>query len=141
MFIVAPINSSPFDLSTGTLSPVNADSSMDELPSIITPSVGIRSPGLTTIKSPSTICSTGISVSLNSFDINFNLEMPASTLLLFSLLIFISPPSFIKGLITRAVLGFRSSNFLTAFEAFSFVFVSSSLPVRMMVIIIAAVSK
>jgi hypothetical protein len=57
--------------------------------------------------------------------------------------LFVSFPfsSFITSLSTLAVRGFKSSNFLTAFEAFSLVFVSSSFPTRMSVIIIAAVSK
>ena len=49
--------------------------------------------------------------------------------------------SLIIGLTILAVLGFKSNSFLTAFEAFSFVLVSRSLPVNIKVIIIAAVSK
>ena len=40
LLIVAPITSSPFFLSTGMLSPVTADSSIDDNPSITVPSVG-----------------------------------------------------------------------------------------------------
>jgi hypothetical protein len=82
LLIVAPITSSPFVLSIGMLSPVIADSSKEEFPSIIIPSVGIRSPDLITIRSPSTICSTEISVSLNSFDNNFSLRLKLILLLL-----------------------------------------------------------
>ncbi len=47
LFILAPITLSPMFFSTGKLSPVNIDSSIDVRPSIITPSVGILCPGLT----------------------------------------------------------------------------------------------
>ena len=52
MFIVDPNISSSTVTSFGTLSPVSADSSTALLPSIITPSVGMLSPGLTTNTSP-----------------------------------------------------------------------------------------
>ena len=52
LLIVAAETSSPIDLSTGTLSPVSADSSIAVPPSIITPSTGMLSPGLTTKTSP-----------------------------------------------------------------------------------------
>jgi hypothetical protein len=63
LFIVAPITSSPFVLSIGILSPVTADSSIDDDPSITFPSVGILSPGLITMTSSSCTCSIGISTS------------------------------------------------------------------------------
>ncbi len=49
---VAPKTSSPACLSTGTDSPVSIDSSSDERPAVMTPSVGTFSPGSTTIVSP-----------------------------------------------------------------------------------------
>ena len=50
---------SPMVLSTGILSPVSADSLTALLPSMISPSTGIFSPGLTTNISPFDTCSTG----------------------------------------------------------------------------------
>ncbi len=47
LFIVAPITLSPICFSTGIDSPVNIDSSTEELPLIITPSTGTFSPGFT----------------------------------------------------------------------------------------------
>ena len=52
LFILAPKTSSPTFFSKGRLSPVNIDSSIDELPSKIFPSTGICSPGLTQTRSP-----------------------------------------------------------------------------------------
>ena len=46
VLIVPPITSSPIVLFTGKDSPVIIDSSIDELPLIITPSLGTDSPGL-----------------------------------------------------------------------------------------------
>ncbi len=43
---------SPYDTSLGTDSPVNAEVSTIEFPSVISPSIGTFSPGLTNIKSP-----------------------------------------------------------------------------------------
>ena len=51
-FIVAADTISPTSLSTGMLSPVSADSFTALPPSVITPSTGILSPGLTTKISP-----------------------------------------------------------------------------------------
>lgn len=48
LLIVEPNISSFTVTSFGTLSPVSADSSIALLPSIMTPSVGMLSPGLTT---------------------------------------------------------------------------------------------
>jgi len=61
LFIVPPITASFIFFSTGILSPVTMDSSTLEYPSITFPSTGILCPGLTTIISPTTNCSTGIS--------------------------------------------------------------------------------
>jgi hypothetical protein len=60
---VAPITSSPFFLSTGMLSPVIADSSIEDEPSITIPYVAILSPGFMTMTSPSSTCSIRISIS------------------------------------------------------------------------------
>ena len=57
---------SPGAFSTGRLSPVRALSSTEERPSATTPSTGIRPPGRTTIRSPTTTSSTGISTSTPS---------------------------------------------------------------------------
>ena len=54
---------SPTFFSTGILSPVKADWSTEELPSMMTPSTGMLCPGLITIRSPTTTSSTGISCS------------------------------------------------------------------------------
>jgi hypothetical protein len=64
-----------------------------------------------TSRSPSWTCSTGISSSL------------------------------FPSLVTLAIIGWRSISFLTALDAFSFVLVSRSLPTKINVIMIAAVSK
>ena len=61
--IVPPVIISSFDLSTGIGSPVIILSSMTALPSFITPSTGIFSPGLTRRISPALTCSRGISTS------------------------------------------------------------------------------
>ena len=52
---VAPDKLSPAALATGRLSPVIADSSTVAVPSITTPSTGIRSPVFKTTVSPATI--------------------------------------------------------------------------------------
>ena len=52
VFMVAAMTASPARFSTGTLSPVNRDSSTSETPSSTTPSTGIRSPGRTSTRSP-----------------------------------------------------------------------------------------
>ena len=51
-FIVVPVTTLPGLTSTGTLSPVNIETSRAEAPCSTTPSVGIISPGRTTITSP-----------------------------------------------------------------------------------------
>ena len=52
VFMVAALTLSPSSLSTGTDSPVRADSSTAVIPSIIIPSTGIASPGFTAKISP-----------------------------------------------------------------------------------------
>ena len=64
LFILAPITVLPIFFSTGILSPVSIDSSIEVLPSIISPSTGNFSPGFTKITSPTITSSIGI---LNSF--------------------------------------------------------------------------
>ena len=64
VFMVAPTTVSPACLSTGRLSPVTIDSSRDDWPSVMIPSTGIFSPGLTTTMSPTTTASTAISTSV-----------------------------------------------------------------------------
>ena len=59
----AAMTLSPTFFSTGILSPVNADWSTEELPSMMTPSTGMLCPGLITMRSPTTTSSTGISCS------------------------------------------------------------------------------
>ncbi len=61
--MVAPLTALPGSLSTGTLSPVRADSSTALCPSVTTPSTGIRSPGRTTKRSPGRTSAAGITVS------------------------------------------------------------------------------
>src|SRR5699024_4152823 len=51
LLIDPPITSFPFSFSTGTDSPVSMDSSIEQFPSIIVPSTGIFSPGLTRTRS------------------------------------------------------------------------------------------
>ena len=65
LFIVPPITLSPTTLSTGIGSPEIIDSSIEDLPSTITPSTGIFPPGFTMTISPSTTCSIGISTSVS----------------------------------------------------------------------------
>ena len=64
LFILAPITVLPIFFSTGILSPVSMDSSIDVLPSIISPSTGSFSPGFTKIISPTITSSIGILTSL-----------------------------------------------------------------------------
>ena len=64
--MVAAETSSPTPLSTGTLSPVKADSSTAPEPERITPSTGILSPGRTIKTSPFFTCSTGTATSVSS---------------------------------------------------------------------------
>ena len=64
--IVAPITPSPTFFSTGIDSPVTIDSSSEDWPSITLPSVGIFSPGLIIIISPTFTCSISTSFSLPS---------------------------------------------------------------------------
>ena len=66
LLIVAAITESPGCFSTGMLSPVIAASSTLVLPSRITPSTGMLSPGFTITTSPTATCSTGIWISLPS---------------------------------------------------------------------------
>ena len=65
-FMVADTTFSPTYFSTGMLSPVTADSSTPDSPSMTMPSTGIRLPGLTKKISPFCSCSVGISSSLPS---------------------------------------------------------------------------
>ena len=60
LFILAPITLLPISFSTGMLSPVSIDSSIDVLPSITSPSTGNFSPGFTKTISPATTSSIGI---------------------------------------------------------------------------------
>ena len=59
-FIVAALTRSPGFLSTGTDSPVKADSSTADSPSKISPSTGTDSPGFTINMSPARTSSTGM---------------------------------------------------------------------------------
>ena len=61
--MVAVNKMSPTFLSTGMLSPVMEDSSTAELPSMTSPSAGMRSPGRTKKISPTAINSAGIIIS------------------------------------------------------------------------------
>ena len=61
-----PVNAAPGALATGKGSPVNMDSSTWVCPSTNSPSSGKRSPGRTTIRSPTKISSTGTSTSPSS---------------------------------------------------------------------------
>ena len=63
LFNVAPITLSPTFFSTGIDSPVIIFSSTEECPSVMTPSAGIFSPGLTTTISSFINDSAGISTS------------------------------------------------------------------------------
>ncbi len=60
---VAPVTQSPRPFSTGTLSPVMADSSTAAEPSTTTPSTGTDSPARTITRSPTRTSSVGTSVS------------------------------------------------------------------------------
>ena len=62
LFIAAALTISPFALSTGTDSPVSADSSTALAPSITTPSTGILSPGYTRNISPTATSSAFTSI-------------------------------------------------------------------------------
>ncbi len=66
MLIVAPATSEPGPTSTGNDSPVSSDWSSADSPSTTMPSVGIFSPGRTTIRSPGTTCSIGTETSTPS---------------------------------------------------------------------------
>jgi len=63
LLMLAPMTSEPSSFGTGRLSPVIMLSSTEERPSMTTPSVGTFSPGRTTITSPTSRSSTGISTS------------------------------------------------------------------------------
>ena len=67
LLIDAPVTLSPICFSTGILSPVSIDSSIVVCPSIIMPSTGIFSPGLTRIISPVLTSSIRTSCSPSSF--------------------------------------------------------------------------
>ena len=66
LFKVAPMTLSPICFSTGMLSPVRADSSTEEEPSITMPSTGTDSPAFTISVSPACTSSTGITTSCPS---------------------------------------------------------------------------
>ncbi len=66
LLIEADTSLSPSCLSTGMLSPVTADSSTDDFPSITTPSTATASPGLMINISPTTISSAFITCSTPS---------------------------------------------------------------------------
>ncbi len=59
LLTVAPVTCDPIAFSTGTDSPVMADSSTNAVPSTTTPSTGIDSPARTTTRSPTCTCSVG----------------------------------------------------------------------------------
>ncbi len=63
LLMVAPTTASPTFLSTGMDSPVTMDSSRAEYPSMIIPSTGTFSPGLTSRISPTLTSSIGTSIS------------------------------------------------------------------------------
>ena len=63
---VAPVTRSPTPFSTGTLSPVMADSSTAAEPSTTTPSTGTDSPARTITRSPTATSSVGTSTSAPS---------------------------------------------------------------------------
>ena len=107
---VAPKTPSPGPLSTGSDSPVSMLSSKEERPSTMVPSVGIFSPGRTTIRSPGSSWSTGTAISLPSRS-------------------------------TRASFSPSSSSRVTACEARPLARASRKRPVRIRVMITAAVSK
>ena len=62
-FMAPPVTCSPACLLTGRLSPVISDSSTSLAPSSTTPSTGMRAPGRTTTRSPSSTWATGTSCS------------------------------------------------------------------------------
>jgi len=66
LFIVPDTTLSPTVFSTGMLSPVMLDWSIDELPSTTIPSTPMLAPGFITIISPATTSSSLISISLPS---------------------------------------------------------------------------
>ena len=66
LLMAAAATLSPGPFSTGRLSPVRALSSTEERPSVTSPSTGMRSPGRTTTRSPTSTSSTGISTSAPS---------------------------------------------------------------------------
>ena len=66
VFMVAALTRSPGFLSTGTDSPVRADSSTAVSPSMISPSTGTDSPGFTRKMSPLATSSTGMRISFPS---------------------------------------------------------------------------
>ena len=66
LLILAPTTLLPIVFSTGILSPVSIDSSIEVLPSITSPSTGIFSPGFTMTISPEITSSIGIVISLLS---------------------------------------------------------------------------
>ncbi len=61
-----PVTRSPASRATGRLSPVSSDSSAWVRPSTIVPSAGKRSPGRTTVSSPTRSCASGTSSSTPS---------------------------------------------------------------------------
>ena len=103
LFILAPITLSPTFFSTGRLSPVSIDSSIDVRPSIIIPSVGMLWPGFTITISFKTNSSTGISTSS---------KIPVSLLVLR----------------TKAVFGAKSISFLIASDVLPFALASKNFP-------------
>ena len=112
LFTVPALTLSPSALSTGTLSPVSADSSTALSPSTILPSTGTFSPGRTTKMSPFCTCSTET--------------------------VFSFPSSFPT---TTAVFGASFISFLRASVVRPLERASSVFPTVMSVRIIAAVSK
>ena len=73
----AAIILSPSDFSTGILSPVSADSSIEDDPSTIIPSAGILVPGLTITMSP--IASSSIGISFSPFSVSITAVSGASS--------------------------------------------------------------
>ena len=66
LLMEAATTRSPGPFSTGMDSPVRADSSTEEVPSVTSPSTGMEAPGLTKMRSPTATSSTGISTSAPS---------------------------------------------------------------------------
>ena len=87
VLIVAALTLSPSALSTGTLSPVSADSFTAENPSSTTPSTGILSPGRTTKTSPGTTSAAGTLTSLPSLTIVAVLGVSFTRLLIASVVL------------------------------------------------------